>query len=127
MAAEAISRRSALGASLSGLMAAGLAATTPPPVAEAAAPLVTVVHADDLAAECRQRHADVLASLSAACDAEGEVAALISKELMNRVSVTVGDSYQIYLEWVIAELARHLPGVAPIIRQLEHHISTVAY
>jgi hypothetical protein len=30
-------------------------------------------------------------------------------------------------EWIAAELARHLPGLAPVLRMLQDHITVTAY
>jgi hypothetical protein len=127
-----ISRRRAIGAGTIAAIAAGLLGTT---TAEALTPanptLATVVNFEQLAEESRR--------LSALCQEMQQATGPASEALMARIGREHYDLALKYMEgphdnqrdvWhdlVVAELMRHLPGLAPAIGVVWLHIMTNNY
>ena len=114
MSDTTLTRRSALRTGgLAAIMAGLLGTSTAAPAsAQPARSLATVVHTDDLAAECRR------------------LSAMLSPEqatLLRRFSDATSNGQTLCEEWQAAELARHLPGLAPAIRMVWTHTIGVAY
>jgi hypothetical protein len=129
-----ITRRSALRTTTLTALGIGLmgaAGARPEPVAAASsATLATVVDAADLAAECRatwaefKERSDVALALGRQHDAVStpeQQAAFMEWEAASN------DAKNAESDWQAAELARHLPGVAPVIQMLWRHITSVSY
>lgn len=111
-------------------IAAGLLGTTAP---AAAAPLqipttlTTVVHTDDLAKECQRLYAEMRAAQSAEGDLGRPIQDAVGYDVMSEYTTASVVHWVTREELLFAELARHLPGLAPTIRMLQSHIDSVAY
>lgn len=120
-----VSRRRALTA---GAALAGLAALTPTVAAQPAPePTVTVVHMDDLAAMCQRLHDELLASQEEENQIEDEITDRVGPAVRDAYVNAVNRYWITHQEWIAAELARHLPGLAPTLRMLQDHIIMRAY
>lgn len=125
-----VSRRSAISAGTLFLGAGLLGTTTPPAMATEPITLATVVNADDLAAECRDLFEKYTQSLGAHMTAWNRFVASLTPEqakLARDASDTQTEYHLNEADWQATELARHLPGMAPSIRMIWEHITTVAY
>lgn len=128
-----ITRRSALTTgtlTALGIGLMGAAGARPEPVAAEPTTLATVVNADDLTSECRAAWAehealrDVSLALGRQLDAVStpeQRAAFMEWEAANNAANNAESS------WQAAELARHLPGVAPAIMMIWDHVTHVSY
>src|SRR4051794_20290041 len=117
---QTLSRRSASRTGTIAAIAASLLGTpttttvaAEPPVPTPA--LATVANADDLAAECK-RLADALhAAASACCDEQDRLKAAISPDAyrpaIDYVEGIESRRHELWLDLVVAELIRHLPGM----------------
>ena len=127
---DTITRRSALRTGALASLAAGMLGSAVP--TEAAQPLptptlATVVNADDLAAEAGRRWVEVKAALGQLVEFQDEITARVSWDVANPLFLAESDYNEAHSAWVMAELARHLPGLAPALLMLEHHIIETAY
>jgi hypothetical protein len=123
-----ISRRSALRVGGLAALATGLLGTPgTTAIADAAPDRVVVVNTHDLAEECRLRKAELLEALRASVEAEELIREGLGSEAYLRVTSALSDLHFLQKRLMIAELARHLPGVGPVLLLLEEHIETVGY
>ena len=90
-----------------------------------------VVHVDDLAAESRRLLAESQAAAATAAELEERLRETLSPEqrkLFIQFHDAQGDAAITEATRHVAEIARHLPGVAPVIRMLfEHAIGEYLY
>ena len=124
-------RRSALQTALSGLLAAGAASMLPTTTSAAQEPVsvqqqpVVVVNYADLTAECER--------LEAECSRTLDVAAALSNyrgldltDAQNQAIEAHEDAlfehHQVTMDWYVAELARHFPGLAPAFTAVWAHV-----
>lgn len=123
------SRRTALKSGGIAALIAGLAGTASS-VSAAPDPGVTVVNAADLSAECRRLHAEMHAWADKERAAYEALAATLNaeqKRLLHALSAFTTDHAVMEAEWRIAEIARHLPVVAPAIALLSDHTLEVSF
>lgn len=123
------SRRTALKSGGIAALIAGLAGAAP---AVSAAPELqaTVVNPADLAAECRRLYAETEARAAeerAADDALSATLTTEQKRLLNTLLDRATTRMVAEADYRIAEIARHLPGVAPAIALLSNHTIEVSY
>ncbi len=124
-----VTRRSALKSGGIAALVAGLVGTAPA-VSAAPDPGVTVLNADDLSAECRRLYAEMHAWADKERRAYDALVATLSaeqKRLLLALSAHATDHAVTEAEWRIAEIARHLPGVAPAIAVLSDHTLEVSF
>ena len=128
-----ITRRSALrtgglAAVMAGLMGAGTVSAAP--MASELAARTVVVHVDDLAEECRHLNALYREKMDDHFDALGRFKATLTDEqfaLFGRLIDSLGDSFVAEMGWQVAEIARHLPGLALAIRLVYEHTIVRTY
>jgi hypothetical protein len=92
--------------------------------------LATVVNADDLAAEARSLFDEASEYREGAADLERRLAMTLTPaqaELQRAVCDAHSNEHTVTEIWQSAELARHLPGLAPVIRMVWEHVVSVAY
>ena len=120
-------RRSALTAGTLAALTTGLlgAAGT----AEAAAP-ATVVYAEELAAESRRLMTEYQDAAAARETLADQVEGLLLPEgqaLLRTYSDAGTDASTAEIDYFVSEIARHLPGLAPMIRVLLSHVMVTSY
>lgn len=126
MAADRTTRRQALRTGALAAIAASLLPSTS--TAEAPGPLLSqAVNAEALAAECRRLQAKAEAAQSVEIAIEQQIDEAVGWDLMNAYTVANLTASSLHKEWLIAELARHLPGLAPTIRMLVSHIGETSW
>jgi hypothetical protein len=115
-------------------LAAGLPGTTGTTTIAAAEPpspaglpvLPTVVTEADLAAESRRLVARVLAAQRARVEAEDRLADAIGPDayelVRQHIEGPVSVQQELWVDLVLAEVARYLPGMAPALRVVVHHV-----
>ena len=122
-----ITRRSVLAAgTLSALTTALLGAAG---TVEAATP-ATVVYTEDLAAESRRLMAEYQAFQDAYLRLADELAAQLPPDLAWKVRSLsdAGTAAGIAeIDYFVSEIARHLPGLAPVISMLLSHVMVASY
>jgi hypothetical protein len=128
---DSITRRNALRTGGLAAIAAGLigTTTTPPVDAQPASTppaLATVVNVADMSAECKRLSEALHASMLASCDEQDRMKELMSPEAY-KLAIGYVEGIEarhngLWLDLMIAELIRHLPGVAPAIRMAVRHI-----
>jgi hypothetical protein len=88
--------------------------------------LATVVGYPDLEAESKRLHELAIQTLHASVRARGELNALLTPEQRAAVTEYIehahDEQHSVYLDFIVAEFARHLPGLAPTIYTLWSHI-----
>lgn len=122
-----VTRRGAL--KLGGIAAliAGVASAAPP---VAAVPETGVAASGDLAAECRRLHMEIQdwdARERAAYEALAITLTPEQIRLVGKLSDAMTDRLMTEMDWRLAEIARHLPGVAPSILLLNDHTVAESY
>lgn len=123
------SRRSALKSGGIAALIAGLAGTASA-VSAAPEPQTTIVNAADLSAECRRLCAVVAARGVAERESDDALSATLTteqKRLLNELVDRMTDRMVAEADFRIAEIARHLPGVAPAIALLSDHTLEVSF
>lgn len=123
------SRRTALKSGGIAALIAGLTGTAAA-VSAAPEPQTTIVNAADLSAECRRLYAETEARAAeerAADDALSATLTTEQKRLLNELVDRMTDRMVAEADYRIAEIARHLPGVAPAIALLSDHTLEVSF
>jgi hypothetical protein len=118
-------RRSALTAAVAAGLATAMPIATTPPAVAAAPAVATVVYADDVAAESRRILAEYSEARNRARALYDQLAATLSPEqmtLLREYSDEETASFMILEDVRVANVARHLPGLAPTLRMLWLHV-----
>lgn len=126
-----VTRRDAIrSTALAALMASLAGATGATEAAPALPALAHVVNADDLAQACRDLYEEQRAALLRHNALADELAATLTPEqrtLMIRAADASTTTWCLEEDWRIAEIARHLPGLAPSILMLHRHLDGAAF
>lgn len=128
-----VSRRSALRTGGLAAIAASLLGTTTAPVAAqtpALAPLpwlgsVAAPGLADLTAECERLHDRCRETLHEAARLDRELDATLTPEQRDQsiaADNALGEHHSATIDWYIAEIGRHLPGIAPAIFAIWEHV-----
>lgn len=125
-----ITRRSAIQAGALSALGVGLMAAATGTTHAEPAPQTVVVNTDDLADECRARYTEYRAASNTHNQLYDALRSLLSpdqRRLLSEYSDRGTENTVAFNDWMLAEVARHLPGMAPAIRMIAEHANTVAY
>jgi hypothetical protein len=125
-------RRTALQTALTAALAAGGASLLPtttsaaPAATTAQQATVIVVNYADLTAACARLEAECFRTLDIAAELSKRQAALGLTDEQRRVidahEEALFDHHQVTMDWYVAELARHFPGLAPAFTAVWEHV-----